>query len=76
MLPVTCKFAVGVVVPMPTRLLVEINIFAVDAATPDAVRYTMFPAEPTGAGPVPPVPPEMPETPLIPETEPNMFFIV
>ena len=36
--PITCKFAVGVFVPIPMRLLVERNIFAVDAATPDAVR--------------------------------------
>jgi hypothetical protein len=40
MLPVTCKFAVGVVVPIPTKLLVDKNIFDVTAATPELERYT------------------------------------
>ena len=51
MLPVTCKFEVGVVVPIPTRLLVDKKMFAVDAATPEEERYTIEPALPGGAGP-------------------------
>jgi hypothetical protein len=44
----------GLVVPMPTLLLVDMKRFAVEAATPELVRYTMFPALPLGAGPVAP----------------------
>jgi hypothetical protein len=65
-LPVTCKFADGVVVPIPTRLLVEINMFAVEAATPGLERYNIFPAEPAGAGPVAPVNPVAPVAPVAP----------
>ena len=36
MLPITCRLAVGVTVPMPTLLLVVLkNMFAVDVATPE-----------------------------------------
>ena len=49
-----CNWEFGLVVPMPTLLLVDMKRFAVEAATPELVRYTMFPALPLGAGPVAP----------------------
>ena len=40
-LPETCNVAVGTVVPIPTLLLVDKNMFEVDAATPELTRYTI-----------------------------------
>ena len=51
---------------MPTLLLVDTNRFAVDAATPEPVKYTTFPALPLGAGPVAPVDPIVPCGPVAP----------
>jgi hypothetical protein len=39
-LPVTWSVAVGAVVAIPTKLLVDKNIFDVTAATPELERYT------------------------------------
>ena len=67
--PTMCRFAVGIMVPIPSAVpVLSQNEFVADAAVPDPDRYTRFPANPAGAGPVAPVAPVTPETPVAPVT--------
>ena len=65
-LPVTCKLALGVVVPTPTRLLVDIKRFEVETDPPAPSKVTKFPCIPDGAEPEGPCGPWGPAGPVGP----------